>query len=312
MECKYCQSPVKRYGHRTDNGAQRFKCRTCGRTQSVVKRFRTPEQIQSYVFGLLRDGTSIRTTARRAGLELQTVIKLNREMNTLSGPTRAYAVDLIRNGNSTRNIERKTGVHRDTIRNLIKSVRRAKAKRKAKLASRDRSAYHKAYYSNKYGNGMTQYERLKRNDKLRGTIALTLAESARPMTLDELFSVLLPQFPDLKRTALDYMLHNNCEDVFMQVGESHWSYWPTDFHLPIISSKYPERDRARAAWFKKYGLRDPVIDPVVEAMLEKQKRRLIEKRVQVADAVRDQLEHFVSLQAVAMAISTTTLNEHKS
>lgn len=267
---------MKRCGftHAKSTRVQRYKCKACGRTYS-----RRPRKFT---------------------------------MNRLPDATVQYAMDLFRNGNSVRNVARMTGMHTLTAQKIMARVEKAREERRAKLKvsreNRNRPGYLGAYRKAK--PYMTSEVRHERNDRLRAHIGLFLVKSPRPMSLNEIYHAMLKDYPDLVLCALSYMLNRNVEETFKKVGTDHWAYKPSPWFFPVLHTKFPERDEARAIWFKRYGIKDEMTEPIIEKLLAQQKERLIQKRVQVAEAIRPLLETMAAFSDIAKLTNTQNERHH--
>lgn len=221
-------------------------------------------------------------------------------VNRLSPTKQLHVAALIEQGETARGVARKVGIHTHTAIRYFRLARKDSSKKPAKAKPRNRPEYLAQYYKTK--PHMKAGQRQNRNNQLRARIGLVLAKSPRPMTGDEIHKAILPDFPDTTRCAVGLMLAMNVEWVFERVG-SHWTYRPSECWFPNEHPQYAERDQARAIWFDRYKLKDPLVEQAITTKLEHQRRRLIQRRMQTVESARPALELF----AAAAAISKTKL-----
>ena len=79
MPCHNCFIRAGKYGHR--NGAQRFRCKQCGRTfteeqDKFLDDMRIPDEKAILALNCLLEGCSTRSTQRLTGLEKKTILLL--------------------------------------------------------------------------------------------------------------------------------------------------------------------------------------------------------------------------------------------
>ena len=76
IACKYCSGSCTKYGYQT-NRQQRYKCKTCGKTQlgTYQNLAYNVDEVQSWIACLINEGCGIRSMARLLGLSINTIVR---------------------------------------------------------------------------------------------------------------------------------------------------------------------------------------------------------------------------------------------
>lgn len=148
-------------------------------------------------------------------------------------------------------------------------------------------------------------KRLERNDIIRASVALWLAKNVKPLSSEQIFRAMLPQFPWLKSYSIKNMLNFNADHCFKKVGDK-FTFEPSMVYSPCLHFKpgktrkkyYLLMDAARAAWFQARNIPDHHVEEFIERLKEQNAEHIKARQREAIDATRPLLQ----LMATAAAL----------
>jgi ribosomal protein S27AE len=282
----------------------------------------SPEQVKALITSLVR-GESLRTAAKRAGgCHIMTALRYKRLLHS-NGARRKLKCpqcksSAFNNHGSFNGVQRhrckrcgKTFSLHEIERVVLPiinameiSVTPDKVRVTKKRYSRgERGEYLKHYFASKDRN---THARLKWRDELRGHLEEILAESPRPLLLEEIVARASKTFMGLNNSAVGYMLHRNRNGTFVPVGQG-WTYKPDELPPSLYPNPEMWREwRARRLYFDRHGAEDKFVTDSIRRMIAYQEQRLIDHRV--GAALKAQATTDLFLTGITLA---NTLKESK-
>lgn len=178
-------------------------------------------------------------------------------------------------------------------------------------AKRNRGNYPKEYMERQTLK-WSQREFLK--ERIRGNIALWLAKNPKPQSVDQIWSAMKPQFPNLVRNSVIQMLRANAWGNYSEDSKGLWTYKLSGYYHPVVGfdvgkkDKYPEQKAAFYTYCRLRGIEDKLTDSMIEKLKQDNRKFIEETHRNAIKKMRPQLQ----LMATAFAIGETNDNQNRS
>lgn len=225
--------------------------------------------------------------------------EFGKQMNRLPVKKRELAEQAFRSGFSHRKVALIAGISTETARSISRRIGIIYPPRP--MGKRNRRDYLITYWK-------THKVNIERNDTVRASIALWLAKNVKPLSKEQIFAAMLPQFPHLKNYSVTNILRTDADHCFKRIGDK-FTFEPSPFYSPIMSyregkpiSKYRQlMDAAHAVWFQVRGLRDKDAEEFIETLKKRNEEFIHRKHI---EAIR-KTQPLLQLMATAAAINKT-------